>query len=122
MVQRTSNLVQDFLKETILRRYIKKDLWPPKSPETNPLDYFFWTKVKTKVYEDRLSTPFESEEEMILQIKSVWKKCISILVKTRKSVKKSPGRLHEVKERNGSSIKIHTFFYIFLIHYFISFL
>ena len=44
----TSNLVQDFLKATIPRRFVKKDQWPPKSPDSNPLDYYFWNKVKTK--------------------------------------------------------------------------
>ena len=39
----------------------------------NPLDYYFWNKVKTKEYEVRLNTPFESEEEIISKIKSVWK-------------------------------------------------
>ena len=61
----TSNLVQDLLKETIPRRYIKKDQCPPKSPDSNPLNYYFWNKVNTKVYKDRLNTPFESEEDMI---------------------------------------------------------
>ena len=29
------------------------------------MGYYFWDKIKRKVYEDRLNTPFESEEEMI---------------------------------------------------------
>ena len=80
----TCNLVQDFLKETIPRRYIKKDQWPPKSSDSNPLDYYSWNKVKTKVYEDRLNTPFESEEEMISKIKSVRKECTSNLLEIQK--------------------------------------
>ena len=67
----TSNLVQNFLKETIPRRFITKDKWPPKSPDTNPLDYYFWSRVKSKVYEGRFIKPFESEEEMITKIKSI---------------------------------------------------
>ena len=50
----TSNLVQNFLNETMPRRFIKKDQWPPKSPDCNPLDFYFWNKVKTKVYEGRI--------------------------------------------------------------------
>ena len=34
-------------------RWISKDEWPPSSPDTNPLDYWFWDAVKTKVYEGR---------------------------------------------------------------------
>ena len=67
----TSNLVQDFLKETIPRRYIKKDQWLSKSPGSNHLDYYFWNKVKMKVYENRLNTSFENEEEMISKTNSV---------------------------------------------------
>ena len=73
----TSKLVQNFLEETIPRRYVKKDQWPPKSPDANPLDYYFWSRVKEKVYEGRLNKPFESEAEMIRRIKFVWKGCAS---------------------------------------------
>ena len=61
----TSNLVQDFLKETIVRRYIKREQWLPKRPDRNPLDYYFRNKVKTKLYEDRLNNFIENEEELI---------------------------------------------------------
>ena len=54
----TSDLVQDFLKETILWHYIKNDQWPPKPPDSNPLDHYFCKKVKMKVYENRVNTPF----------------------------------------------------------------
>ena len=51
------------------------------------MDYFFWNKVKMKVYEDRLNTPLESEKEMISKIKSVLKECASNLVEIQKSMK-----------------------------------
>ena len=103
----TSNLVQDFLNETIPRRFIKKDQWPRKSPDSNPLDYYFWDRVKTKVYEGRINTPFESEEEMIAKIKSVWKTCASNLTEIRKAMKEFTGRLQAVQDCNGSSIKMY---------------
>ena len=56
----TSNLVRDFLKGMIAQSYIKKGERPPKLQCNNSLDYYFWHKVKTKVYENRLNTPFES--------------------------------------------------------------
>ena len=102
----TSNLVQDFLQERIPRRFVKKDQWPPKSPDCNPLDYFFWNKVKTKVDQGRIKQPFESEEEMIFKIKSVWKECASNLVEKRKAMKEFPKRLRAVKECKRSSIKM----------------
>ena len=44
-----SNLVQDFLSETLNKRFIKHNEWPPTSPDCNPLDYHFWDKIKLKV-------------------------------------------------------------------------
>jgi len=66
----TSNFVQDFLKETMPRRFVKKDEWPPKSPDSNPLDYYFWSIVKRKVYEGWLNNPIKSESELISRIKA----------------------------------------------------
>ena len=68
------------MNETIPQHYIKKDQWHPKPPDSNPLDYYLWNKVKKKVYEDRLKVS-ENEKEMISKLKSVWKECASNLVK-----------------------------------------
>ena len=48
-----SNLVQDFLENTLKPRFVKFVELPPSSPDVNPLDYFFWDLVKKKVYQDR---------------------------------------------------------------------
>ena len=102
----TSNLVQNFLEETIPRRFVKKDEWPPKSPDSNPLDYYFWSKVKSEVYKGRLNNPFKTEKEMVSRIKTVWKDCASDLQEIRKAMREFPHRLEAVKEFNGSSIKM----------------
>ena len=47
-----ANIVQDFLKEKMDKRFIEHTEWPPSSPDCNPLDYLFWNKIKEKVYED----------------------------------------------------------------------
>ena len=67
-----SNLV-DFLEKTFERRFIKCVEWPPSSPDLNPLDYFFWDLIKTKVYQGRAGKSFSSEEELQTKIKGVWK-------------------------------------------------
>jgi hypothetical protein len=57
----TSNPVQGFLKDTLKRPFIAKDAWPPSSPDTNLLDYWFywfywfWDGVKLKVYDSIVS-------------------------------------------------------------------
>ena len=58
-----SNFVQDFLEKTLKRRFVKCVEWPPSSPDVNPLDYFFWDLVKTKVYQGRAGEPFSLEKE-----------------------------------------------------------
>ena len=52
-----SNLVQNFLRENFHRRQVKKQSWPPKSLNSNPLDFYFWSHVKRKVYEGRHNRP-----------------------------------------------------------------
>ena len=62
----TSNQCQAFLKETLGRgRYISKikNEWPPKSPDLNVLDYYFWSRVAVKVYEGR-KEPFQTLEKL----------------------------------------------------------
>lgn len=38
--------------------------WPPRSPDLNPLDFFFWGTMKDLVYE----TPVDSEEDLVARI------------------------------------------------------
>ena len=33
--------------------YIKKDDWPPNSPDLNPMDYCIWNQLNTRVYSGR---------------------------------------------------------------------
>ena len=44
-----SHLVQDFLKTKWKRCFILAEEWSPSSPDVNPLDYFYWDFVTTKV-------------------------------------------------------------------------
>ena len=60
------------------RRFVTNDLWPPYSPDLNPLDFLFWTQVKRKVYEGKL-TPFKNFDEFKRKIKSVWQHVAKLL-------------------------------------------
>ena len=68
------------------RRFIKPNDWPPYSPDSNPLDYYFWNCVKEKVYEGRMKEPFRNDEELKARIKTVWKKCASNTREIRKAL------------------------------------
>jgi hypothetical protein len=46
----TANTVQTWLGDKFKRKFIHKDLWPPRSPDLNPCDFFLWGHLKAKVY------------------------------------------------------------------------
>ena len=101
-----SNLVQGYLKERLGKRFVKSGEWPPALPDCNPLDYHFWDKVKTKVYENRFNKPFENEDQLKRRIKRVWKDVASDVVEIRKALKQFVPRLKQVAEKQGSCIKM----------------
>ena len=41
--------------------YIKKNDWPPNSPDLDPMDYCIWNQLSTKVYAGR-RLPFTLDE------------------------------------------------------------
>ena len=55
----TSNVFQNFLREELRIRFVDKESWPPKSPDCNPLDYYFWEALAEEVIKDRRN-PFTS--------------------------------------------------------------
>ena len=101
----TSHLVQDFLKKELKTRFIAKTEWPPSSPDTNPLDYYFWNKVKERVYEGRHNNPFKTEEELTGRIKQVWGACAKDTEEIPRAIRQFLPRLNAVVEADGGSIK-----------------
>ena len=71
----TSNLAQNYLKQEFGRDEFVKKQWPPKSPDLNPLDFYFWNAVKEKVYEGHRE-PFTSLAQLKRCIKHVWESAI----------------------------------------------
>ena len=66
--------------------FVKCVEWPPLSPDVNPLDYFFWDLLKTKVNQGRAGEPFSLEEELKRRIKAVWKNCATDLKPLQKAI------------------------------------
>ena len=100
-----SNLVQDFLEKTSKLLFVKCVEWPPSSPDVNPLDYFFWDLVETKVNQSRAREPFSSQEELKTKTKAVRKDCAIDLKPLRKAIKQFFPRLRAVEEKQGYCIK-----------------
>ena len=50
--------------------FIKKDEWPPQSPDLNPMDYSVWDSLNEKVYGKR--TEKFTEQDLKDKIKEKW--------------------------------------------------
>jgi hypothetical protein len=46
----TAKVTQEWLKSKFGAKFIDKQMWPPRSPDLNPCDYFLWGYLKSKVY------------------------------------------------------------------------
>ena len=91
-----AHIVQDLLKETLGKRFIKSNEWSPPSPDCNPLDFYFWDKVKLKVYGDRFNRVFTDVDELKKKIKKVWPEVASDVKEIRKALKQFVPRLKPV--------------------------
>ena len=90
---------------TFGRRFIRKDQWPPNSPDCNPLDFFFWDAIKREVYRDRQER-FQSLDELKRRIQRVWKQSYDVET-SRKAILQFRTRLQAVVTENDGPIKTH---------------
>ena len=91
-----ANEVKNFLKQRLKSRFVKNTDWPPKSPDCNPLDCYFW---------DRYCFPFATIDELKRRICDVWDECATDLPQIRKAMKQFLPRLEAVDAKEGGSIK-----------------
>ena len=53
----------------VLRRetsdFISPDLWPPNSPDLNPVDYEIWAVMQCRVYQRKIHTIDELKQRLI---------------------------------------------------------
>jgi len=50
--------------------FIRQSLWPPKSPDLNPVDYTVWVVLQEQVYREKLRTVKELQH----RITDEWKR------------------------------------------------
>ena len=96
----TSKSTQDYLEKSV-PDFIKKDQWPPMSPDLNPMDYSIWNSLSEKVYEGRKEK--FTEAELKKKLKQSWQKIT--LKEVHKAVRGWKPRLREVFENNGGPIE-----------------
>ena len=95
----TSNTTQTHL-EQVVPHFIKKDEWPPQSPDLTPMDYTIWDSLSEKVYKER--TQKFTENELKEKIREKWEEIT--LEEVRKSIGSFKKRLRAVCEQNGGHI------------------
>ena len=74
--------VRQFLNETFSYRWIGRDgpiLWPPRSPDITPLDFFLWGYVKDIVYRTKVRDVNDLQHRIIEAIDTV---TVDILART----------------------------------------
>ena len=87
-----------FLKTKLKRRFVFAEKWLPSAPDLNPMYYFYWDFVKTKVYNERSGKRFASEAELKKEIKPVWNICTNDLVAIKKAIKEFAPPMKAVKK------------------------
>ena len=79
-----ANQVQNFVKQKLTPRFVKSTYWPPKLPDCNPLDHYFWGRGQEKVYDGRYCYPLATIDELKRRIRDVWDECATDLPKSAK--------------------------------------
>ena len=66
----TSKTTQEYL-DGAMPDFIRKDEWPPQSPDCSPMDYAVWDSLSQKVYAGKQDK--FTENELKNQIRKCWK-------------------------------------------------
>jgi len=92
------NLLREFFGDRIISRHFP-NLWPPRSPDLNPLDYWLWGYLGQRV--------FQRGPKSILQLKDAIREEISALIsdQLRDAVESFSGRVAAVIENDGAHIE-----------------
>ncbi|CAI6354061.1 unnamed protein product [Macrosiphum euphorbiae] len=75
----------NFLREFFGERIISKGLWPPRSPDLTPPDFFLWGYLKGRVYKNRPQTLDELKSNITMEINLI---NVSVLHKVATNVVK----------------------------------
>ena len=103
----TSDICQEFLESKLKKsQFVASNEWPPNSPDLNPLDYYFWTKIKSVVYSERVGKgSFENVAELKSSIRRNWRKAVEI-DEVHKALNQFLPRCRKVVEVGGGPIKV----------------
>lgn len=63
--------VQTWLKSKFGKKFIDKEMWPPRSPDLNPCDFFLWGYLKKMVYNPLPKTLDDLKANIEREIKNI---------------------------------------------------
>ena len=96
--------VRAFLNARFGERWIGRDgptPWPPRSPDINPLDFFLWGYVKTRVFR----TPVTSLRHLKRRINQAFSEVTDIMCdNTWRELAK---RLQMLQDNGGSHVEVY---------------
>jgi AraC-like DNA-binding protein len=69
----TATATQTWLSSKFGKKFLKKDSWPPRSPDLNPCDYYLWGYLKARVYNPLPKTLDELKANITREIKNISK-------------------------------------------------
>ena len=67
----TSRVSKEEIRSFFGDRVNSKDLWPPRSPDLTPPDFFLWGHLKTKVYVNKPRTIQDLKENIKSEIAAI---------------------------------------------------
>lgn len=67
----TANAVQTWLTEKFGDKFLHKKMWPPRSPDLNPCDYYLWGHLKQYAYNPLPKTLDDLKQNIEREIKKI---------------------------------------------------
>ena len=69
----TAMTMQTWLHDKFEKKFIDKNMWPPRSPDLNPCDFFLWGHLKKSVYKPLPKTIDQLKANLVREIKNISK-------------------------------------------------
>ena len=91
--------------------FIEPGMWPPNSPDLNPVDYAIWGALQQKAY---LRRKFATIEQLKLVIVEEWQKLSQRFINL--SIDQWRRRLEKTVENRGGHIEFDFWLYILIFH------
>lgn len=85
----TADTVQNWLKDKFSKKFVHKKMWPARSPDLNPCDFYLWGHLKAVVYNPLPKTLEDLKANITREIKKIPKNVLnSVFLNLENSCKK----------------------------------